>query len=650
MCGICGIVHPGPERLLPNPARARVAAMLDAMRHRGPDGEARVDRRHVSMAVNRLAIRGVDLVQPPLLEYEGGIVVACNGEIDNHSELRKMLADRGHEVSAGTDLAVIAPLYLEMGLDFLKHLRGVFALALWDPRHGRLVLARDRAGERHLYYTVGDQCLEFASELAALVQSPGGKIEIDRKGLAQYLGSGYCSPAQTAVQGIRKVGPGEMVVFDADGVRAETYWHFPVSKVPARPSRKAFDDVFRDAVARQSDVDVDYGVLLSGGIDSALVTAVLRSVRPDRAFPAYCIRFDEASFDESDHAQRAARDFDCEFVPVTVTAEDFPRTLRSLVAATGELIADPAWIPLSKVAERASRDVRLLLAGEGADELFGGYPTYLGAHWASRYTQLPDWLRGSLRRAIEAWPVSDKKVAVSFLLKRFVRMHAMDGMVRHKAWTASIAPDLLRRLGVEPQVEANIFDHSMPLLDAVQRYDFTHSLPEALMAKADRGGMLHGVEIRAPFLDREVIEFAATLRARDRVSGLTTKPFLKQCARKYLRGSVVNRRKRGLSVPLSAWLRGSLHAWAKSKLDSPELARAGIRIDAALDLLSEHRQRREDHARAIWTLVVLSEWLEWLHAGSNACVVARPVIRHALSRHFARQDHAAEPIVEVDAG
>jgi asparagine synthase (glutamine-hydrolysing) len=162
--------------------------------------------------------------------------------------------------------------------------------------------------------------------------------------------------------------------------------------------------------------------------------------------------------------------------------------------------------------------------------------------------------------------------------------------------------------------------------------------------------MLHGVEIRAPFLDREVIELAASLPADDRVRGLVTKPFLKSCARKYLPGTVVNRRKRGLSVPLSTWLRGSLHAWAKSRLESRELARIGIRIDAALSLLSEHQQRQEDHARAIWTLVVLSEWLEWLHAGSNAFGVARPVARQALSRRFARQDATAEAIVEVDTG
>ena len=613
MCGICGILDLGHDGSLPDGERMRVAAMLDAMQHRGPDGEACMDRAHLNMAVNRLAIRGAGLAQPPLLECEAGVIVACNGEIDNHRELRQMLAQRGHDIPQGTDLAVIAPLYLETGMNFLEHLRGVFALALWDPRCRRLILARDRAGERHLHYTVAENRIAFASELAALLSAMPGETRRDDAGLAHYLRSGYCCPPHTAVAGIRKVAPGEMVVIDPGGVHAQPFWRFPEAGTNRqRPSCGVFDGVFRDAVARQSDVDVDYGVLLSGGVDSALVTAVLREVRPDTACPAYCIRFDEASFDEGEQAARVARNFGCEFVPVTVEAEDFPRRLRALISATGELIADPAWIPLSKVAERASRDVRLLLAGEGADELFGGYPTYLGASWASRYARLPGWLRGLSRRLVDAWPVSDKKVAISFLLKRFVHMAAQDGMARHVAWTASIAPERLRRLGIAPPGVEPVDVESAALLDVVQRHDFTHSLPEALMAKGDRGGMLHGVEIRAPFLDREVIEFAAGLDRRDRVRGLTTKHFLKEYARKYLPAAVVNRRKRGLSVPLSTWLRGSLHDWAESRLGGGDLAGVGIDTNAALALLDEHVRHREDHARAIWTLVVLSEWLEWM--------------------------------------
>ena len=619
MCGLSGVLNlDARESASLSVEAAHVRRMLEAMRHRGPNGEAFLIRPPLVMAANRLAIRGVDQPQPPLLEHPAGIVVACNGQIDNHRELRLTLAQRGHEITLSTDVAVIAPLYLEEGPDFLEHLRGVFALALWDARSQRLILARDRAGERHLYYHVAGQRVAFASELAALLASPLVPAQVDEAHLAQFLRSGYCPSPGSPLKSVRKLRPGEMVVMDASGVSSRQYWSFSWNKTATSPTPGdfdglLFDDLFKDAVFRQSDVDVDYGVLLSGGLDSALITAVLRKVRPDKAPPAYCVRFAEDSFDEGEQAQRVAHDLGCRFVPVMVCAEDVPRLLRQLIAGTGELIADPAWIPMSKVAERASRDVRTLLGGEGADELFGGYPTYLGARWAASYERVPKALRTGLRYLVEALPVSDKKMAVSFLLKKFVRDEQRNGMAQHRAWTANISGEWLRRLGIEPAVEDACADPAA-LLDAVQRHDFTHSLPEGLLAKADRGAMLHGVEVRAPFLDRKVIEFAATLPAHERIRGLITKPFLKRYAADYLPPRVVKRRKRGLSVPLSTWLRGPLHPWALSRLGGAELANVGIDTNAALALLLEHQQRRQDHAHAIWTLIVLAEWLEWLES------------------------------------
>lgn len=609
MCGICGIVDlDGGGRLSRNEL-ARADAMLRAMRHRGPDGEARFVRGSVVMAANHLAIRST---APPLVECDARVLVACNGEIDNHRGLRRSLASRRHTLPA-TDVGVIAPLYLEAGLAFVEKLRGAFAVALWDPRCQHLILARDRAGERHLYYAVRGHRAVFASELAALTTALAEPVAPDAEGLAHYLGSGYCPAPLSPLQGIRKVAPGTVVVIDARGTWSRRYWSLPAPGEGTPASPRAFDGILRDAIARQSDMDADYGVLLSGGIDSALVAALLRKLQPARPLPAYSIRFAEASFDEGEAAQRVAHDFGCTFIPVTVTPDDVPRNLRALIAATGELIADPAWIPVAKVAERASPDVRTLFGGEGADELFGGYPTYLGACWAPRYARLPGWLRGAARRLVEDWPVSDRKVAVSFLLKRFVQGQSTDAVARHVEWMASIAPERLRRLGIEPP-GAPHQRNSMGALDAVQRHDFTHTMPEAFLAKADHGAMLHGVEIRTPFLDRDVIDFALALPARERVRGLTTKVFLKRHALQYLPRSVVNRRKRGLSVPLATWLSGPLGAWARARLGGEDLARAGIDTRESLLLLDEHQQRRADHARAIWTLIVLSEWLEWLRA------------------------------------
>ncbi|MBD8872026.1 asparagine synthase (glutamine-hydrolyzing) [Rhodanobacter sp. DHB23] len=589
----------------------QVQAMLSAMRHRGPDGQAEYADEGIGMGANRLAIRGVDQLQPPLFVHESGVVVACNGEIDNHRALRASLAAQGHAIRSSSDIAVIAPLYLEHDLGFLEHLDGVFAMALWDPRKKRLILARDRAGERHLYYATSAQGTWFASESAALQAAAPARNGMDRQALAHYLRSGYCPSPGTLFAQQFKVCPGEMIVREGNKTRHMRYWTSPIGRKPtAPPSASTFDAIFRGAIERQTDVDVDYGVLLSGGLDSSLITAVARQVRPARELKAYCIRFDEDSFDEGSSAQTVARLHDCPLTTVTLGAPQVPQMLRHLIRTTGEPLADPAWLPLFLVTGRASSDVKMLLAGEGADELFGGYPTYLGALWSSHYGRLPAALRKAIHGLAAALPVSDRKVALSFLLKKFVDGQACDGLTRHLLWNANLSPAWIQRLGVDCPA-APLQHRELPLLDLVQSHDFEHSLPDALMAKADRGGMCHGLEIRAPFLDRAVVEYASTLPANARIRRLRTKAFLKDYARRYLPAEIVERRKRGLSVPLGRWLRGPLRDWVTARLSVETLGSAGIRTDAALALLEEHLQRRADHARGLWNLIVLSEWLEW---------------------------------------
>lgn len=629
MCGIGGVMIKDRGET-PAPDIQHVRSMLFAMAHRGPDGRAEYVSDDIAIGVNRLAIRGTGVAQAPLFVHESGVVVACNGEIDNHRQLRKSLAASGHVIDSTSDVAVIAPLYLEKSLAFLNHLEGVFAIVLWDPRSKRLILARDRSGERHLYYAASDQGISFASELAAMMGHDATRDSVDRRSMAHYLRSGYCASPWTPLTNHYKVRPGEMIVWEGNKTRYIRYWLPPFGRTkPVAPSESGFDELFRDAIARQTDVDVNYGVLLSGGLDSSLITAVTRAVRPQRPLNAYCIRFDESSFDEGDHAQSIAERFDCKFTTVTMRASHVPGTLRRLIHTTGELLADPAWLPLSMVTERASRDVKMLLAGEGADEIFGGYPTYLGAQLSARYDRLPRTLRAVLRRIVEALPVSDRKVTLSFLLKKFMQGSAPDGLARHLLWNANLSPAWIHRLGVDYPVDHTEHDASR-LIDIIQGYDFEHSLPDALMAKADRGGMCHGLEIRAPFLDRSVVEFAATLPLAARVKGTTTKAFLKRYARRYLPASAIDRRKRGLSVPLAQWLRGPLHDWAIARLSSDALHDLGIDQTSALELMDEHIHRRADHARGLWNLIVLAEWAEWFQQTQHA-TPARPEVQPRLS-------------------
>jgi len=612
MCGICGIVvleGMVEGELIPQ----QVNKMVDALMHRGPDDTGIDGDRSAIFGMTRLAIRGLNDGKQPIIDRASGVMMACNGEIDNHLELREWLLERGRTVEQSTDVAVIPGLYLELGDAFVERLKGAFAIAIWDPCEKKLLLARDRAGERPLFYSINDGIVAFASLIAALVSPDSQAFNISTNGIHGYLQSGFFVAPETPFKDIQKVSPGEVVTIDAIGIQRKRYWRWnAVQTTKQIGSLDTFDEIFRESVQRQSEVDVDFGLFLSGGLDSSLITAVTRSIRPEKTLKAYSLRFSEASYDEGHTAEQVANTLGVEFVPVWVRPEDFPPTIAKLVRQVGEPLADPAWVPSALLARRAAQDVRVALVGEGADELFGGYPTYFGAGLAGYYARLPDPVRSLVRRAVESWPASDRKVTIAFLLKRFIQGDELDFLGRHILWTSCIPPAILQRLGVTPPLTTRPNYLSAEMLDRLQQHDLETSLAEGLLTKADRASMKSALELRAPFLDQEVMEFAASLPEKERIHRLETKVFLKRYALRYLPTEIVHRKKRGLSVPLSSWLREPLYEWAKSRLSSPLLDRVGVNRFVALDLLQEHRQRKADHARSIWTLIVLSEWLEWV--------------------------------------
>jgi len=613
MCGICGNIA-FSSLMSPDAAHLRVKAMLRSLSHRGPDATGQVDTDLAILGATRLAIRGPsDQINQPMADAESGVIAVCNGEIDNYRELARWLADRGRPVQQETDVAVIPGLYLELGEAFARRLVGAFAIAVWDSRCRRLTLARDRAGERPLFYVRNRNEIVFATEIAALVGHAGFQVTLDQEALRKYLQFGIFPSPDTPFGEIRKVAPGELIQFDKTGMCQKSYWRWQITETAKQPpSLDAFDQTFRSAIGRQSDVDVDFGVFLSGGIDSSLVSAVLRSLHPKRPLKAYTLRFDEQSFDEGRFAAVVAKQLKMELVTVRVKPDDVRVGLKSLIRMVGEPLADPAWIPTTLLAQRTAQECKMALVGEGADELFGGYPTYIGVEVAERFIQLPSWLRVAIRRVVEALPHSEKKVSISFLLKRFVEGAGWNDMTRHRLWASNITPTLLHRLGVTPTQFERSDAGGGDLLDRAQRWDLETLLAEGLLTKADRASMSSALELRAPFLDEAVMEFAKSLRVEDRVRGLKTKVFLKRYARRYLPNNIVNRRKRGLSVPISSWLRGPLKEWAIATLKKGRLEQVGIHTSAAIELFSEHCQRKADHARAIWTLLVLGEWLDWV--------------------------------------
>lgn len=613
MCGICGSVALS-TLMEPEVTRRRVAAMLQSLAHRGPDDVGITATESAVMGVTRLAIRGLTDANQPIVDNDSGVTAICNGEIDNHHELRRWLAERGRPVQRETDVAVIPGLYLELGDRFVEQLVGAFAIALWDPRRRCLILARDRAGERPLFFTKHNHEVVFATELAALVEHHRLPVKPDQPALKKYLQFGIFPAPTTPFSEIQKVAPSQLIQFDETGVHRRTYWRWRVTeKTKPSPTLDQFDQTFRAAVARQTDVEVDFGVFLSGGIDSSLVSAVMRSLHPQRTLKAYTLRFQEASFDEGHYAEVVAKQLKMDLTTVWVKPEDVRDGLKSLVRLVGEPLADPAWIPAALLSRRAAQDVKVALVGEGADELFGGYPTYMGAGLADRLARLPDWLRRIIRRATDALPPSDKKVTISFLLKRFASGMEMDGLARHQFWISNIGPQLLGRLTDETVSCAPRESAGAGLLDRLQQWDLENTLAEGLLTKADRSSMSSSLELRTPFLDKSVMEFAQGLSREDRVKRFQTKVFLKRYALRYLPENIVRRRKRGLSVPIGTWLRGPLHDWALAILTNGHLDGVGIRTTVVQELFTEHVAGRADHARALWSLIVLGEWLDWVN-------------------------------------
>jgi len=611
MCGICGVLGPPGDGETAAARESRARAMMNEMAHRGPDHAALRAVRSGALAATRLAIRGLDGGQQPLVA-DAGVTVVCNGEIDNHRELRRWLAGRGRPVEDHSDVAVLPPLYLELGADFVEHLVGCFAIAVWDEPKGRLLLARDRTGEKPLYFRRDGDTLRFASEISALVAA-GPLPTVDRRAIAHYLEFGSFPAPMSPLAGVEKVRPAEIVCFEGVDTTRRRFWRWrtPVT-APRRVEQDELDAALRQAVLRQSEVDARLGIFLSGGVDSSLIAALLRAVRPGESWPAYTLRFREPSFDEGGWAERVASRLGLEAIPVWMESADVPRTLPRLVRSVGEPLGDPAWVPEALLAARAVEDVRVALAGEGGDELFGGYPTYLGLGLAERFSHLPAPLRHGIARIVHALPPPEKKVTLTFLLQRFVDADGQPPLRRHATWISSLHDDDLRTLGVDPPAAPEFEDGWREPLDLVQAFDLETTLAEGLLTKADRAGMQCGLELRAPFLDLDVLELASHLPPEERVRGLTTKPYLKRFARRYLPRNVVYRRKRGLSVPMSGWLRRELSGWATERLGTRSLEAAGVDPAGALALLAAHQSGRADYGRALFALLALAEWCDWL--------------------------------------
>ena len=644
MCGIAGSLVWG----LHDPhAESRVSAMLATMQHRGPDGKGVVSKGPCTLGLCRLAIMDPNAPTKPYSNAEGSVWSVANAEIYNAPAIASVLRRAGHPLRSEVDTEVIPHLWQNDAPALLEALNGMFAIALWDDRRNTLMLARDRVGEKPLYYWHGKNQLVFASEIRALLAHPSVPNALDPVALNRFFLHGFFPAPYSPFSVIRKLPAGHFLLARKGHVSIHTYWDQASYFTPSyhRSERELVSELDRrlsTAVERRRRSDTEVGVFLSGGIDSSAVLAHL-SEQVGPGVPVFSLGHTDRSFDESSDARQTAAAFNAEFHQLILAEKDLEEGLQRVAAGFDEPLADASIIPTHLLSLYAHKHVKVVLSGEGADELFGGYPTYIG-HQATRLLRhIPRSLRQSLMRLTSALtPVSMGNVGFDYLMQRFMTASDRPLIERHHVWFGILDPakdcifstkinQLLGHDDAFASARQKLMDRDLPDDLARALYsDFTMYLQDGLLTKVDRATMLTSLEARAPFLDHELCEFVAGIPSRHKLNGITTKSILRKCLKQRLPKEVLARRKRGFNIPFSRWLLHGLGRQLESRFATERVEARGLfdplKIQA---LLNAHLTRRSDHRKPLFALLIFDLWCDRMF-GEGASV---PVTQSELTRY-----------------
>ena len=621
MCGIAGIAALDARR---TPDITPMPGMLRCIAHRGPDDEGVFTAPGIALGHRRLSVIDVAGGHQPLFGARPETAIICNGEIYNYRQLAARLTQRGHTFKTRSDTEVAAHAYDAYGLDFLDKLDGMFALALWDGQRRRLVLARDRMGEKPFFYTIADGLLIFASELHALRAHPAVDTQIDLPSLSRYLALEYIPAPDTILRGVHKLEPGQYLVLENGVVETGYYWRLKVQKQTARIT---YDDavlrlrgLLDDAVKSRLVADVPLGVFLSGGIDSSTVAALAAR---HGALETFAIGFTEKSFDESNYARTVAQHIGSHHHERILRGEEMPELVPRLPQILDEPIGDASIIPTALLSRFARESVTVALGGDGGDELFAGYPMHQAQRIAPLTRYMPKPMRALLERTVRTAPVSHRNFSLGFKALTFLKGAGHAPPVNHALWMSSFARAAQLGLLTE-QVWSELgrgFDPfapiervwresaGAPLLARVTHLDARTYLPNDILTKVDRAGMQVALEVRAPFLARAVVEFAFSLPDEFRMKRLEGKRILRDAVRDWLPPEILRRPKKGFGIPVAAWINGPLAELVNDVLSPDSLRASGLfRPDFVARMLREHRTGVLDHRKPLWTLLVFELW------------------------------------------
>ncbi len=590
--------------------------------HRGPDQQGVHESEHVSLGAARLRILDLEGGDQPIISADRDTVIVFNGEVYNYLEVRRELEHLGHRFRTRSDTEVVLEAFRQWDTDGFSRLRGMFAVALWSESRRRLVLARDRLGIKPLYYHRRGDELYFGSELKAILAHPEVERRLDLKGLDYYLSLNYVPCPHTLVEGIRKLPPGYWLEWQEGRLRTEPYWRLrfePQTRWTLPAAIEELDRLLKEAVREHLLSDVPLGVWASGGLDSSTILHYAAAATPGR-LRTFSVSFAGRRFDESRYFRPVAAQYGTEHHEWDLNPSlDLAGAVEELAYYSDEPSADAGALPVWFLARMSRRHVTVALSGEGADELFGGYLTYQADRWARWARRVPAPLQWLARRASTWWPVSDEKVSLEYKVKRFLEGSCLPADEAHCYWNGAFAH--AQKRGFYAAAEASGVGDLFQALPAdagrcghLNRYlwfDQLYYLPDDILYKCDRMSMAHSLEVRPPFLDHRIVEFAASLPEDWKVRGRQLKYVLRELMRGKLPDAVLRRPKEGFDIPAHEWLRGVLRPLLEDTLTEDAIRRAGVfRTEPLRAAVRHHLERRANLGFHLWGLLTLFLWME----------------------------------------
>ena len=627
MCGIAGWANLEANKPSLMGDEVVLHAMCDAMTHRGPDSEGLWLGAGVALGMRRLAIIDLKGGEQPVWNEDKTVAVVMNGELYNYREVRQNLESLGHKFNSQSDTEILPHLYEEFGEAMVDKINGMFVFALWDLRKKKLIIARDKFGEKPLYYGIFNNKLLFASEAKVLLQHADVSPDLNLDALRQYLSFDYIPAPHSIYKGISKLPAAHLLILEKGQFRTRRYWNLSFEKPAKQPLFKeataTLQELLADAVRMRLVSDVPLGILLSGGVDSSAVAAYATQFSSEKV-KTFSIGFEEDSFDESKYAREVAIHLGTEHYEEKLSVDTASELISGIGKWLDEPLSDGSLLPTFLLSRFVRQHVTVALGGDGGDEIFAGYPMYYGHKMARVYDSIPRFVRaGMIEPVVNSLPVSNKNLSFDYKAKRFVAASKYDLVTRHHSWFGSFSLDSQMDLltqSVKYSTNGDVYSDAKNMLkicdateqiEQMQFLDINFYMAEDILTKVDRASMAVSLEVRAPFLDPRVAEFASSLPLEYKLNGSNGKYILKKAVEKLLPKTVTKRAKKGFGIPIAEWLRGKLNPLAHDLLSRERLIKQDLfDFEFVEKLLSEHERGIASHHKQLWTLLVFQMWYE----------------------------------------